>query len=574
MSGEPVQILRVQDGQTIVFNERVLKDILLADHVKDRPVVVVSIAGAYRQGKSFLLNFLLTYLRHNGQSSWIEDTSTPLRGFNWRPGSTRETAGILLWNEVFLMTNSKGEEVAVLLMDTQGTFDCESTMKESTMIFSLSMMTSSVQIYNIMNNIKEDDLQHLQFFAEYGRLAQKDNTTQAFQKLLFLVRDWNWGHEYEYGSRGGRLLMASRLKVTDGQAAELKTLRQNVSSCFSDIDCFLMPNPGKKVMSDKTFDGRLADIDEEFREKLLELVPSILAPENLLVKKINGRKISCQDLMIFFKAHVDVFKGGDLPNPTSMLMATANATNMAAVDKAKKRYMSGMTNRPRRNLDQLRQFHFELLAEAKKVFDEFPKMGGEAISSTSKDVLTKELEELFPHFYDEEKELIKLEKEAEEKRERERQEEKRREEERERERIAEKEKAEAREREIQREREAFKERETALQAQEAESKARLQKLNEDFDRERERAKETEEKMRSEIRAKGIEIDNLKASIQKTQKGLAAMQIMTEVIRFAANSVELARGCVPAQQILPAARSATQLNPAQYPLEILQMLRKK
>lgn len=179
MSGEHVQILRVEDGHTIVFDERAFERILLADHVKDRPVVVVSIAGAYRQGKSFLLNFLLSYLRHNGRSSWIEDTGTPLNGFNWRPGSTRETAGILLWNEVFLMTNSKGEEVAVLLMDTQGTFDCESTMKESTMIFSLSMITSSVQIYNIMNNIKEDDLQHLQFFAEYGRLAQKVFTTPA-----------------------------------------------------------------------------------------------------------------------------------------------------------------------------------------------------------------------------------------------------------------------------------------------------------------------------------------------------------------------------------------------------------
>ncbi|KAL1421953.1 hypothetical protein MTO96_003945 [Rhipicephalus appendiculatus] len=122
--------------------------------------------------------------------------------------------------------------------------------------------------------------------------------------------------------RGGRSLMASRLKTTDGQAAELKTLRQNILSCFSDIDCFLMPHPGKKVASDKSFDGRLADIEEEFREKLRELVLSILAPENLLVKEINGQKLSCQDLMIFFKAHVDVFKGGDLPKPTSMLMVS------------------------------------------------------------------------------------------------------------------------------------------------------------------------------------------------------------------------------------------------------------
>lgn len=39
-----------------------LDDILKADEIKDRNVVIISIAGALRKGKSFLLNFILKYL--------------------------------------------------------------------------------------------------------------------------------------------------------------------------------------------------------------------------------------------------------------------------------------------------------------------------------------------------------------------------------------------------------------------------------------------------------------------------------------------------------------------------------
>lgn len=37
-------------------------EILEADNIRDRNVAIISIAGAFRKGKSFLLNFFLKYL--------------------------------------------------------------------------------------------------------------------------------------------------------------------------------------------------------------------------------------------------------------------------------------------------------------------------------------------------------------------------------------------------------------------------------------------------------------------------------------------------------------------------------
>lgn len=117
----------------------------------------------------------------------------------------------------------------------------------------------------ILQNIQEDDLQHLQLFTEYGRLASLEGEHEGspFQKLLFLVRDWYHPDDFSYGNEGGKELLNRRLEVSEKQHTELQALRQHIQSCFSSIDCFLLPHPGLTVATSPKFDGRNRGMSRE-----------------------------------------------------------------------------------------------------------------------------------------------------------------------------------------------------------------------------------------------------------------------------------------------------------------------
>lgn len=62
--GRPVQVVLTHPDHTFELDEDALAEILLKDDIKDRSVVVVSVAGAFRKGKSFLLDFFLRYMNY------------------------------------------------------------------------------------------------------------------------------------------------------------------------------------------------------------------------------------------------------------------------------------------------------------------------------------------------------------------------------------------------------------------------------------------------------------------------------------------------------------------------------
>ncbi len=254
-------------------------------------------------------------------TDWIGESgisSSELNGFKWSGGQKPQTTGIWMWSEIFTHDYDNGDRVAIILLDTQGIFDHESSTVDCTTTFAMSMLLSSVQCYNVMQNVQEDRLQNLDYFTQYGRLARGQSKEKPFQKLMFLVRDWPYGNEINFGyaPKYVEKIMASSGK----QSAEMHELRDRIKSSFENIDAFLMPYPGIAVAEGRNTNGDLQQMDQRFVQSVKEIVPLLFAPENLVVKHINGQKIHARDFLMYLKEYAKIFNRRTLPEPKTALL--------------------------------------------------------------------------------------------------------------------------------------------------------------------------------------------------------------------------------------------------------------
>jgi atlastin len=220
--------------------------------------------------------------------------------------------------------------------------------------------------------------------------------------LTFLIRDWSFPYEHTYGFEGGQNLLNKRFEVNDKQHPELRDLRINLKKCFNTLNCFLMPHPGMRVCTNREFDGKLKDIETDFKIYVKKFVEAQFSP-NLTVKQINGREITTLELFEYFKAYCRIFEADELPEPKSMLLATAEANNLAAKAIAKEFYMHAMEqhcggDRPYMHPHHLTTSNTQIKEESLKKFHAVPKMGGESMSQKYLEELNREIDELYVNY--------------------------------------------------------------------------------------------------------------------------------------------------------------------------------
>ncbi len=148
-SGKPLQFITIDDktGRFEVTQQAMM---FLESLPRSQRIAIVSIAGPYRTGKSFLANRLLN------QS----------QGFEIGASTSACTKGIWLWDKPVQLR----DDVLMVLVDTEGLQSTERSTNVDVRMFALTVLLSSMFIYNQMGPISEHALEELGLVANLSNL--------------------------------------------------------------------------------------------------------------------------------------------------------------------------------------------------------------------------------------------------------------------------------------------------------------------------------------------------------------------------------------------------------------------
>ena len=120
-------------------------------------IIVISIAGALRQGKSFLMDLFAKFL---DEKKMPRKRNAEHQRFYWNSGIDRVTEGIWVCPQVF----SGPAGVGIVLMDTQGTFEPGASRWHNNVLLGLATALSSTMIFNVSKQLQEERMVKKQLF--------------------------------------------------------------------------------------------------------------------------------------------------------------------------------------------------------------------------------------------------------------------------------------------------------------------------------------------------------------------------------------------------------------------------
>ena len=257
-------------------------------------------------------------------------------GFSVSSDQDPNTHGILFWDKPFVIHGEDGVDRCLLIMDTQGLWDYDTSNDYNTCVFGLSSFLAS---YLIFNNKGMLDTERLKSFSNLSMFSNGlVNHSKAFQHLDILLRDYS---DYDTDVDGIQEAV-DYSKEWLGTILDRITLKKEVNgirSCFEQFDAFCLPRPGN--IDEKQYKGSIGGIRHMFLRILGFYIDKVI--KSIQPRRINGEELTmetfvkCESLQCFRGSYAlecaNLFRQQKtFPDSNSLIDAMYYAVNVKIVD--------------------------------------------------------------------------------------------------------------------------------------------------------------------------------------------------------------------------------------------------
>lgn len=304
----------------------------------ERPLAIITIAGIYRTGKSFILNQL----------------AGRVDGFDIGPTVEPCTEGIWLWEVDESTIENAHPGWHYVLLDTEGIGSYTNTETYDIQVFSLALLLSSFFIYNSTNSIDETAMDRLSLVVELTKHIRvqshgtdKDDPNQFrlyFPNFMWLVRDF--ALELIVGGEkiSPKQYLENALNPVKGDPARVGSknqIRECIKTFFPDRDCFTLIRPVKEESQLQQL-AKLAhtDLRPEYRDQLDVLKQYIY--RHVTLKKINNQALNGSMLVELTKQYIAAINDGGVPTISTAWENVVQQESQKALGSAIKLYQSRM----------------------------------------------------------------------------------------------------------------------------------------------------------------------------------------------------------------------------------------
>ena len=303
MNNSPIKLIDFSKGFQI--NKEALE---FLNSIKEE-IIIVSVIGKARTGKSYLMNLLLDLI---GKEEGFQVAST-LQSC---------TKGIWLWGTPKKSLNGNAK---IIFLDSEGTSSIDkSTKTYDSRIFALVVLISSLFLYNTYSNIDEHGINELSLAAHLSNaittnsnIDKDDLLTELSPKFIWIIRDFTLEKIHpetgEEISSKEYLELCLKNKRCGKGANENNIIRQNIIKFFPERDCVTLIRPVDSEEDLKRLNKiPYNNLKPEFKMEFKTLKDKIF--KEALPKKLNGKKLTGPALATLIEEFVKVINSGKIPN--------------------------------------------------------------------------------------------------------------------------------------------------------------------------------------------------------------------------------------------------------------------